>query len=114
MNARATILACVRTHPLSTASFIACQTGIPGVETAAELSAMVADGLLCAVVAGATPLSPAMALYNVAAETIGTCDICGRADHHLIDDVCPQCRPKVVTVGGRSPGFYACAEDDEL
>lgn len=114
MSARERIVACVRANPGSTSSFIACQVGLPHNDVAAELTALVADGLLRADVARATEYSPAAALYSPAVESIGNCDICGRADHHLIDDVCPACRPKVMTIGARGPGFYACAEDDEL
>lgn len=31
-------------------------------------------------------------------EKIGTCELCGATDHHLIEGVCPACRPKVTTV----------------
>lgn len=31
-------------------------------------------------------------------ETIGTCEDCGATDHHLIEGLCPVCRPKTVTV----------------
>lgn len=27
-------------------------------------------------------------------ERIGTCEICGTIDHHLVDGVCPDCRPR--------------------
>lgn len=29
-------------------------------------------------------------------EKIGTCELCGATDHHLVEGVCPFCRPKVV------------------
>lgn len=29
---------------------------------------------------------------------IGDCEICGVTDHHLVEGVCPGCRPKVLTV----------------
>jgi hypothetical protein len=28
------------------------------------------------------------------AEGVGTCELCGRADHHLIDAACPSCRER--------------------
>ncbi len=28
-------------------------------------------------------------------ETVGACEICGATDNHLIEGVCPTCRPKV-------------------
>lgn len=31
-------------------------------------------------------------------ETIGTCEICGATDHHLIAGVCPICSPKCKTI----------------
>lgn len=31
-------------------------------------------------------------------ETIGTCDVCGATDHHLVEGLCPVCRPKTITV----------------
>lgn len=114
MSARERIVACVRASPRSTLAFIACQVELPIAQVHAELTAMVAAGMLRADVARATEHSPAAALYDLATETIGTCDICGQTDHHLIDDVCPTCRPKVVNLGARCPGFYACGEDDEL
>lgn len=41
-------------------------------------------------------------------ERIGTCELCGATDHHLVDDVCPTCQPRCVTisVSGNS-GFIA-------
>jgi hypothetical protein len=39
-------------------------------------------------------------------ETIGTCEICGATDHHLVEGLCPVCRPKTTTVviSGRQCG----------
>lgn len=34
----------------------------------------------------------------MAPEKIGACELCGVTDHHLIEGVCPACRPKVTTV----------------
>lgn len=31
-------------------------------------------------------------------ETIGTCELCGVTDHHLVADECPGCRPKCITI----------------
>lgn len=31
-------------------------------------------------------------------ETIGTCDLCGATDHHLVDGACPGCRPRCRTL----------------
>ena len=28
-------------------------------------------------------------------ETIGTCELCGATDHHLVEGVWPGCRPKI-------------------
>lgn len=39
-----------------------------------------------------------MSRSYVTLETIGTCELCGVTDHHLIEGVCPTCRPKVTTV----------------
>lgn len=44
-------------------------------------------------------------------ETIGTCELCGVTDHHLVKGVCPACRPKVAGTAGtpadaaRLPGY---------
>ncbi len=41
-------------------------------------------------------------------ERIGTCELCGATDHHLIEGLCPWCRPKTVTVDpavARLPGY---------
>ncbi len=38
-------------------------------------------------------------------ERIGPCEICGLTDHHLVDGICPTCRPKCATMnvcGNRS------------
>jgi hypothetical protein len=32
-----------------------------------------------------------------AIEAIGTCELCGLTDHHLVDGVCPTCRPKCIS-----------------
>jgi len=32
-------------------------------------------------------------------EHIGPCELCGTVDHHLIEGVCPVCRPKCKTLG---------------
>lgn len=39
-------------------------------------------------------------------ETIGTCEICGATDHHLVEELCPRCSPKTITIiaGGRRCG----------
>lgn len=31
-------------------------------------------------------------------EKIGTCELCGATDHHLVEGVCPACRPKITTI----------------
>ena len=31
-------------------------------------------------------------------ESIGRCVWCGMVDHHLIDETCPQCRERVITI----------------
>lgn len=39
-------------------------------------------------------------------ERIGTCEYCGATDHHLVEGLCPICRPKTVTLsdcGGPVP-----------
>lgn len=28
-------------------------------------------------------------------EKIGTCELCGATDHHLVEGVCPGCTPKI-------------------
>lgn len=66
-------------------------------------------------------------------EAIGTCEICGATDHHLVEGLCPVCRPKTITLcetarrqgktflrqqlapeDERAPGMYPCEEGDEL
>ena len=32
-------------------------------------------------------------------ETEGYCGWCGLFDSHLVDETCPQCQPKITTVG---------------
>ncbi len=32
------------------------------------------------------------------AERIGTCELCGLTDHHLVDGICPGCRIKSTAV----------------
>lgn len=39
-------------------------------------------------------------------EAIGTCEFCGSTDHHLVEGLCPICRPKTVNVG--TPGHIDC------
>lgn len=36
-------------------------------------------------------------------ERIGTCELCGATDHHLVEGVCPVCRPKVMVT--HTPAF---------
>lgn len=36
-----------------------------------------------------------MSRSYVTFERIGTCELCGATDHHLVEGVCPVCRPKV-------------------
>lgn len=97
----------------TTSAYMAIETGIEHAEVISALDQLVQEGLVRSEVAGVMFGAP-LVLYRIAVETIGTCDICGQTDHHLIDDVCSSCRPKVVNLGARSPGFYACGEDDEL
>jgi hypothetical protein len=40
------------------------------------------------------------ATQGAVAERIGECEFCGVTDHHLVDGICPTCRPKCTTVGG--------------
>ncbi len=62
-------------------------------------------------------------------ETIGTCDVCGATDHHLVEGLCPVCQSRTTTVtidwnmarkvvlaedADRAPGVHACNEGDEL
>ena len=37
-------------------------------------------------------------------ERIGTCELCGLTDHHLVDGVCPTCRPRCATIPATAPG----------
>lgn len=37
------------------------------------------------------------------AETIGVCELCGEVDHHLVEGVCPGCRPKIRQVAAEVP-----------
>lgn len=32
------------------------------------------------------------------AERIGTCELCGITDHHLVDGICPACQPRCATI----------------
>lgn len=123
MSARAKILACLRANPACTSSFVAYDTGLSFGDAQCELSRLIHEGLVSVGRTEDSPVHlPSTPLYRLTPETIGSCDICGRTDHHLIDDVCPACRPKAETVSARaprsawarSPGFCACAEDDEL
>lgn len=36
-------------------------------------------------------------------QSIGTCELCGEVDHHLVDGVCPGCRPKIRQVAAEVP-----------
>lgn len=45
-------------------------------------------------------------------ERIGECELCGLTDHHLVDGICPTCRPKCATVSvGGERGFVAVARE---
>lgn len=123
MTPRERIMRAVQEFPESSSAYIATQAGLPHAIVAQELPGMVADGLLLAEVMRAESAGQAIALYSIAAESIGICDLCGRTDHHLVDDICPVCRPRVATVGRgaetperpmRGPGIYLCGEGDEL
>lgn len=52
-------------------------------------------------------------------ETIGTCDVCGATDHHLVEGLCPTCQPKTITIDmdarARSFSLYdPCSPPPEL
>lgn len=45
-------------------------------------------------------------------ERIGTCELCGLTDHHLVDGVCPTCRPRCATISVHgNPRFVARARE---
>lgn len=45
-------------------------------------------------------------------ERIGTCELCGLTDHHLVDGVCPTCQPRCVTISVHgNPRFVARARE---
>jgi hypothetical protein len=52
---------------------------------------------------------------SAAAECIGPCEFCGATDHHLVDGICPTCRPKcmAISVSG-SPRLIARARQTFL
>lgn len=43
-----------------------------------------------------------MSYVAIPVERIGACDWCGAVDHHLVEGLCPTCRPKTITVGDRA------------
>lgn len=48
----------------------------------------------------------------LAVERIGTCELCGGTDHHLVDGICPACRPKCMTIAvSGNPRFVARARE---
>ncbi len=50
-----------------------------------------------------------------ALECIGTCELCGATDHHLVDGICPACRPKCIAISvSGSPRLIARARQTFL
>ena len=53
---------------------------------------------------GAVDREGALAVRALTVERIGTCELCGLTDHHLVDGVCPTCRPRCATIPATAPG----------
>lgn len=99
MNAREIVIQCLQLHPVSTSAYIAYLTTLAHASVAAQLDQLVAEGVARATVAGTnTPYGTFMA-YELAQETIGDCEVCGRHDHHLIEAMCPHCRRMIACLG---------------
>ncbi len=67
----------------------------PGLNLAARNLADAWDSLLAELHGAAPSTAPA--------ETIGECELCGDVDHHLVEGVCPACRPLCVQVAAEVP-----------
>lgn len=89
----------LRNYPDSSAAFVAYMTGLPAAHAIAALNQLIEQGeATCATHFAPLPgneLEIAHIVYRLQPEGIGTCEICGATDHHLIGGLCLTCRPRV-------------------
>lgn len=98
MTAREVVLDCLQLHPGSTSAYIAHLTTLSHGTVVIELDRLVDEGVVRGVARPGGPFGT-FTSYELAKETIGPCDVCGLIDHHLIDEMCPQCRRIIRSIG---------------
>lgn len=100
MTAREVVIQCLQLHPGSTSAYIAYLTTLSHGTVVMQIDQLVSEGVVKPVVAGHgdAPYGTFIT-YALAQETIGPCDVCGRTDHHLIEEMCPACRRMITDIG---------------